>query len=132
MDISFVQLMDLPNEILVIILKNLDNAHILYSLMDVNTRLNQIIYDPIFTTKIALMSPTDDILTQPSIFFNRFCLQILPKIHHKIKWLKLESESMERILLSADYPNLSQLDILITQKKPVLYFNGKNISFSCF
>ncbi|CAF4649203.1 unnamed protein product, partial [Rotaria sp. Silwood1] len=37
---------------------------------------------------------------------DRFCLQILPKIHHKIQFLNLESSSMERILLSTNCPNL--------------------------
>ncbi|CAF4381930.1 unnamed protein product, partial [Rotaria sp. Silwood2] len=37
---------------------------------------------------------------------DRFCLQILPEIHYKIKWLDLESSSMERILLATNYPNL--------------------------
>ncbi len=119
MEFSFVQLMDLPDKILMIILKKLDNVDVLYSLMNVNTRLNQIVHDPIFTTKITL--------TQPDILLDRFCSEILPKIHHKIKWLKLESASMERILLACDYPNLCQLDIFIIHKNPAIHFSGKKI-----
>ncbi|CAF4289397.1 unnamed protein product, partial [Rotaria sordida] len=32
----------------------------------------------------------------------RFCSEILPKIHYKIKWLDLEPLCMEPILLVAD------------------------------
>ncbi|CAF3317912.1 unnamed protein product [Rotaria socialis] len=37
---------------------------------------------------------------------DRFCLEILPKIHDKIEFLNLESSSMKRILLLTNYSNL--------------------------
>ncbi len=40
---------------------------------------------------------------------DRFCLEILPKIHHKTEWLVVESLSMKRIFLVDDYPNLCSL-----------------------
>jgi len=40
-----------------------------------------------------------------------FSLQILPEIHHKIKWFNVESSSIECILLSRKYPNLSRLGL---------------------
>ena len=78
MERSIVQLMDLPDEIILVILKKLDKINILYSLMNINTRLNRILHDPIFTSKITLMKPTDELL-------NRFCLQIFPQIHRQIQ-----------------------------------------------
>ncbi|CAF2808561.1 unnamed protein product [Rotaria sp. Silwood2] len=42
---------------------------------------------------------------------DRFFLQILPSIHHKIQWLDVESSSVERILLSTNYPNLYRLGL---------------------
>jgi hypothetical protein len=57
---------------------------------------------------------------------DRFCLQILPKIHHKIKWLNLESRSMERILLAKNYPNLNGLGLYdIDVEKALSLFNSK-------
>ncbi|CAF1324186.1 unnamed protein product [Rotaria sordida] len=47
----------------------------------------------------------------PDAILDRFCLQILPEIHHKIKWLNLESSSMERILHATNYPNLYGLGL---------------------
>ncbi|CAF4359978.1 unnamed protein product, partial [Rotaria sordida] len=42
---------------------------------------------------------------------NRFCLQILPSIHHKIQWLDLESSSMKYVLKAVDYLNLHTLGL---------------------
>jgi hypothetical protein len=47
-----VQLDDLPDEILMYIFKKLYNDEVLYSLMDVNQRLNRILHDRIFTRHI--------------------------------------------------------------------------------
>ncbi|CAF1078933.1 unnamed protein product [Rotaria sordida] len=81
-------------------------------------RLDQILLDSnIINTQITLMKQASPLkLTSPlsDIVLNRFCEQILPKIHDKIKWLKLETSSMERILLAANsYFNLRQLDLFI-------------------
>jgi len=38
--------------------------------MNVNTRLNQIVHDPIFTTKITLMKPIDQTLIQGDILLD--------------------------------------------------------------
>ncbi|CAF2934348.1 unnamed protein product [Rotaria sp. Silwood2] len=51
----FSQLMNLPNEIFMIILSNLDNIEVLYSLIGVNRRLDQIARDPNFTSQLALI-----------------------------------------------------------------------------
>ncbi|CAF3801655.1 unnamed protein product [Rotaria sordida] len=47
----------------------------------------------------------------PDPVLDRFCLQILPKIHCNIKWLNLESSSMKRILLATNYPILYGLGL---------------------
>ncbi len=44
MEDSCIQLEDLPDEILLIIFKNLDNCHVLYSFMGLNQRLDRISY----------------------------------------------------------------------------------------
>jgi hypothetical protein len=125
MNHSSAQLMNLPDELLLFILKKLDNADILYSLMGLNLRLDQIIRDPYFITEINLIRPNDDTCEQVDTLIDRFCLEILPTIGHRIRWLKIRSTSMERILSAAGYPSLSQLDVFIPDEKPVLHFNGK-------
>ncbi|CAF3775906.1 unnamed protein product [Rotaria magnacalcarata] len=57
-----VQLDDLPDEILMYIFKKLCNGEVLYSLMDVNQRLDRIVHDTIFTRDSCLLEycPVDD------------------------------------------------------------------------
>jgi hypothetical protein len=120
---------DLPTEILLIILKKLDNMDVLYSFVDVsNQRLSAIIQENTFTNTLNFVLPTltDDILSFSDPILDRFCINILPRIHYNVKSLILNSLSMERILLAADYPNLSELKIFNFNLKIALrYFTGK-------
>ncbi|CAF4541005.1 unnamed protein product [Rotaria socialis] len=110
---STIQLGDLPDEILMMILKNMCQVDVLYSLIDVNQRLNTIVHDPIFTNHLALLKHLSDgsICSLTDSMLDQFCSQILPKINHKIKCLHLESSSMERILLATNYPSLDELSL---------------------
>lgn len=121
-----IKLSDLPDEIIIFILKKLYDVEVLYSLIGVNKRLNTIVYDSLFTTNLTLYFLDKFIYPLPDPMLDRFCLQILPKIHHKIKWLNLESKSMKRILLAANYPNLNGLGLYnIDTEKSLSFFNGK-------
>jgi hypothetical protein len=138
MEYSSVQLDDLPDEILIIISKKLYNITLLYSLIGVNIRLNNILYDSIFTNRLTLVnfvssrliigrsSPIYFTYPLPDPIVDRFCLHILPKIHQNVKWLDLESLSMERILLSTNYPNLSGIALYnIPIERAAQLFSGK-------
>ncbi|CAF5216542.1 unnamed protein product, partial [Rotaria magnacalcarata] len=57
---SLIQLNDLPDEILMIILKKLDNDEVFYSLIGVNKRLNTLVHDTIFTSHLTLMKYFSD------------------------------------------------------------------------
>ena len=84
MNYSCVELNDLPDEILLIIFKELDNLELLYSFQGVNERLNKIIYDTIFTSRLSFLKwSLNECINKfpPHIILNRFCLQILPEIH---------------------------------------------------
>ena len=109
MEYSRVQFDDLPDEILMIIFKKLANMEILYSLVGVNKRLNKIAHDSIFTNDLSLLMSTSDglVYSLSDLILNRFCSYILPKIHQKIKWLHIESRSMERILRATNYPKFN-------------------------
>ncbi|CAF4070429.1 unnamed protein product [Rotaria sordida] len=48
---------------------------------------------------------------------DRFCSYILPRTHHYIKKLILDTTSMERILLAGDYPNLTSLELFNFEQK---------------
>ncbi|CAF4484127.1 unnamed protein product, partial [Rotaria sp. Silwood2] len=122
MEYSCVQLNDLPDEILITIFKKLANIEVLYSLVSVNKRLNKIAHDFVFTNNLALLWSTSDgfVYSLHDPILDRFCLHILPKIHQKIKWLELESQSMERILLATNYPNLYGISLYNMQAETAI------------
>jgi hypothetical protein len=155
MEHSCIRLNDLPDEILLIILKKLHNCDVLYSLIDVNKRLDTIVNDLTFTRTLTLITPVDkrfDTIVNNSIFtrnfilithshglsyqfidtiLDRFCFKILPKINDKIERLNLEFSSMERILLATNYPNLHALGIYdLPPDTAHGLFSGKIFSFT--
>ncbi|CAF4196050.1 unnamed protein product [Rotaria sp. Silwood2] len=98
----------------------------------VNVWLDKIVSDPIFTSHLTLMRHLLNGCIYPMVdqVLDRFCLQILPKIHHKIKWFNLELLSMERILLAADYPNLRGLALFnIGREVAKNIYIGKEFNF---
>ena len=113
MDNSNVQLMNLPNELLMIILNYLDNTEMLLSLMGVNMRLDEIISHPIFTNCLTLMRLSIDKMPCPLAprKLDRFCSQILPQIGEQVIWINVDAPSMERVLLAGKYSSLSGLGI---------------------
>jgi hypothetical protein len=108
-----VQLDDLPDEILLIIFKKMSDVEVLYSLTDVNQRLNKIVYDPVSTSHLTFSKGFSNNSISPSSIpmLDRFLFQILPKIHDKIKWVDLATSFIERILLFPKSPNLHRLDL---------------------
>jgi len=111
MNQSDIHLLDLPNEILLIILKKLDNIDVLYSLFRINDkRLDTLVEDDVFTNILDFVRTSS--ITH--VKFDRFCTYILPQIRFCIKKLILERTSMERILLAGDYPNLTSLELFVT------------------
>ncbi|CAF1388260.1 unnamed protein product [Rotaria sp. Silwood1] len=111
MEDSFIQLDDLPDEILTIILKKLPNYQVLYSLIDVNERLDTIAQDSIFTSYLTLVPCRNDLKQFTNRMLHRFCDKILPIIGYKIQWLNVDSSFMDRIFLSTIYPNLTGLGL---------------------
>lgn len=123
----FTLLMNLPDEMIMRILNKLTNVDVLYSLMNVvNARLDRILHDTMFTKKIALVETTSCVKRLNEKILDRFCLEILPKIHDQVQWLSVDSSSIERIFLAAEYSNLKQLDIFITNKETNWRLTGKN------
>jgi hypothetical protein len=128
MDYSFIKLTDLPDEILMIIFKKLYNFEVLYSLIDINDRLNKIALDSIFTSDLTLMRyvSVDSICPLSNPILDRLCSQVLPHIHHKIKRLNLELTSIKRILRATNYPNLYGIGLYnINIKTAQSFFTGK-------
>jgi len=125
----------LSDEILILILRKLSNIEVLYSLIGVNQRLNRIAYDSIFVNNLTLFerSSNGSIQPLPHSRFERFLREILPSIHHKIKWLNLESTSMENTLLAATYPDLHGLGLYgVDVENALSLFTGRSYYFDYF
>ncbi|CAF1387174.1 unnamed protein product [Rotaria sordida] len=124
MNQSNIHLLDLPNEILLIILKKLDNIDVLYSLFGINNeRLDNLVQEDVFTNTLNFArtsSITDNKLDQ-------FCTYILPQSHHCIKKLVLETISMKRILLAGDYPNLTSLELFRFGQEQISHFRDGSV-----
>ncbi|CAF1263307.1 unnamed protein product [Rotaria sordida] len=110
---TYTKITDLPDELLIMIFKRLNNIEILQFLMNVNTRFNKIVRDSTFTNHLTLLKCSFNhiIYSLSDTILDKFCIEIIPQIKHNIKWLDIESLSMERILLAAKYPNLNGLGI---------------------
>ncbi|CAF3378951.1 unnamed protein product [Rotaria socialis] len=123
MNPSDAHLLDLPNEILLIILRKLNNIDVLYSLLDINNgRLDIIAQENTFTNVLNFVH-TDNIS-----LIDRFCIYILPRIHHTIKYFILKPVFMERILRAAVYPNLTELKLFnFEQQIASKYFTGLSL-----
>ncbi|CAF3666893.1 unnamed protein product [Rotaria sp. Silwood1] len=113
MDYSTVQLLDLPDEILIEILNKLNNIDVLCTVLGVNKRLERLARDTIFTDFLDLTTKSSlgGICSMSNIILDRFCSSILPQIHHNIKSLVLESSSIEHILIACVYPKLHKLTL---------------------
>jgi len=120
MNQSDVQLLDLPDEILLMILKKLSNIDVLYSLLDINNnRLDFLAQEEQFTNTLNLV-------LSDQMIFNRFSIDILPRIHQNVTDLTLESPSMRCILLAGNYPNLTHLKLYkFDQNTALEYFQSK-------
>jgi hypothetical protein len=123
MNRSNVHLLDLPDEILLIILNKLSNMDVLYSLLDINNgRLNILAQEKTFTNTLEFVTIDDNSI------IDRFCSDILPRIHQNVKCFILYPVFMERILLATDYPNLTALRISNFQREIALkYFTSKHL-----
>ncbi|CAF4805014.1 unnamed protein product, partial [Rotaria sp. Silwood1] len=120
-----INLLDLPDEILLLILKKLNNIDVLYSLIDVNNdHLNSLAQEKTYSHTLNFASiDNDSVIDQEKL--DRFCKIILPKIHENVKYFILEPLSMECILLTADYPNLTELKLFnFTEEICLKYFTN--------
>ena len=81
------QLLDLPDELLVIILKNFNNVLALYSFMGINRRFDQILQDPMIINRLTFITSysTNPSYSISSTIINCFYYNILHLIHHQIQ-----------------------------------------------
>lgn len=107
-------ILDLSNEILLIIFNKLNKIDVLYSLVDVNQRFNELIFDYLYISKLDLTfkSSLPYFSSTEKQILDRICEKVLPRIHHQVRELIIEERSIERILRTVTYPQLYSLSIV--------------------
>ncbi len=131
MEKSCTQSEDLPNEILSMIFKKLDNCYVLYSFMGLNQRFDKILNGSIFIRNLTLIKSIDISLYQSTdTILDRFCLEILPKIHDKIEQINIELSFLDRILLT-NYLNLRTITLYNIPLATVEELISSKIFFFC-
>lgn len=127
-------LLDLPDEILLMILNHMTMLDVIHSLMDTNHRLDRLALDYLYTRHLNL-SGSSNIKTQ---VLTRICDKILPQIHDQIHQLTVEQDSMRDVLSAAEYPKLSSLclrqfdeEILYQSLTGKILFSRLNFSDVC-
>ncbi|CAF4188138.1 unnamed protein product [Rotaria sordida] len=83
---------------------------VLYSLVNVNERFDQLILDHFYIrhlnmTTMTIRSVFDRIYSIDDQVLARICERILPRIHHQVNQLTVEPRSMDR-LLTVNYSQL--------------------------
>lgn len=117
-------ILDLPNELLFLIINNLNTNDVVYSLIDIDGRFAQMIFDPLFVhnldmTCVTMRSWFDYSYSMDDKILSRICQTILPKIHDRVRKLAVEQHSLERIF-TFNYPHLSTLSLINCQEEILL------------
>lgn len=112
-----VNILNLPNEILFIIVNKLNMVDVLYSLVDITQRFNQLIFDVFYIRNLNMTSMTmksyfDRNYSIDNQVLQKICKNILPRISHQINELIVEQYSMERVFYNMNYPHLHSLTLL--------------------
>ncbi|CAF0901573.1 unnamed protein product [Rotaria sordida] len=117
-----INILDLPDEMLLTIFNKLNTIDMLYSLVDVNQQFDRLALDSRVIDHLNFVIKRDDIHSSSVEIdiLSRICSKILPRINEKIIKLILESHSMERIINAIDYPRLHSLSLVNYQPKILL------------
>ena len=124
-------LLKLPDEILVIIFNKLSSIDVLYSLLNSTQRLDHIARSIDYAKSInfSVELSNGQLTAIDPNKLHRFCVELLPQIHHRIQTLTLEPSSIERILLAAQFPNLDTIVLAGFSADMLLHhFKSKSIS----
>jgi hypothetical protein len=123
LDMNDVHILDLPNEMLLAIFEKLKAVHTIFSLVDVNQRLDQLILDPLYSRHLDFTekSSTGCVCPMVELVLDRICEKVLPRIHLNVKKLTVEPLSMERILLASKYPELHSLSLVNFEHASLLH-----------
>jgi hypothetical protein len=125
---NMINILDLPDELLLAIFNKLKVVDVFYSLVNINKRFNRLTLDPFYIHNLDLTMKTsclDYISSQDNQVLDKICKTILPRIHHYVKKLTVEPYSIKDILCAVDYPQLHSLSLVNFQQETLLrYLTG--------
>jgi hypothetical protein len=114
---SQLNVIDLLDETLLMILNELPMIDVLYSLADVNQRLNRVAQDSLYICHLDLTglatihSRCNQLFPTDQHVVSRICEKILPRIHDQVHQLTVEPYAMKDILAAVNYPQLYSLSL---------------------
>jgi hypothetical protein len=119
-----INILDLPDEMLLIILSKLNMVDVFYSLVDLNKRFNQLVFDPLYIHHLDLTAKTSLDHNSPvdNQVFDQIRTKVLPRIHYKVNKIMVTSPSIEFIFNTVDYPQLHSLSLLNFQQETLLQY----------
>ncbi|CAF1085799.1 unnamed protein product [Adineta steineri] len=115
-------ILDLPDEMLLIICNTMNIVDVLYSLVDVNQRFDRLVLDPLTIRNLDMTIRTfesiyDETFSIDDKVLSRICDQILCRIYDQINTLTIEQYSIKRILHATNYPQLYSLSLINFEAK---------------
>ncbi|CAF2227121.1 unnamed protein product [Rotaria magnacalcarata] len=110
-------ILDLPNEILLKIFNKLTMTDVLYSLVNATQRFDQLVLDPLYIRKLDMTSMTmksfhDRIYSIDDLVLDKICKNVLPRINHQVHELIVEQHSMKR----SSYYRIFSTSLVITRR----------------
>ncbi|CAF3635555.1 unnamed protein product [Rotaria socialis] len=104
---------------------------VLYSLMDVTQRFDQLAFDPFYIRNLNVTSMTmksfyDRTYSIDNQVLDRICRNILPRIYDQVNELVVEQYSMERVLHTVNYPQLYSLTLMDFPEEVLLNYLTSN------
>jgi hypothetical protein len=127
-----INILNLPDEMLLAIFNKLKMVDVLYSLVNINERFDRLIFDPFYIDNLDLImkrSCFDYISSHDQAVLSRICKIILPRIHRHVNKLIVEPDSIKDILRAQDYPRLHSLSLVNFQEETLLRYLGGILSF---
>ncbi|CAF3221267.1 unnamed protein product [Rotaria sp. Silwood2] len=124
-------ILNLPDELLIAIFNKLDAVDILYSLVDVNQRFYRLALDLSVIRYLNFVIKRDDIQNSliDTQILEGICSKILPRINEKVNKLTVDQYSVECILGTIDYPRLHSLSLVYYESKILLQHLKDNTIF---
>jgi hypothetical protein len=124
-------LLDLPNEVLLIIVEYLPMIDALYSFVNITERLDQLVLNPTFTRTLNMTCLRLELLFERIYSLDErvlgiLCRTVLPRIRHPISRLIVDQFAIDDVFRAREYPELRSLSLMdIDESYALDFFQSK-------